>query len=531
MTKALLKKQMMEVFAWIYQDKKTGKNRSKKGLITFSLLYILVLGFLGSIFYIVADSLCVPLLNQNLGWLYFALMGIVSAALGVFASIFNTFTTLYKAKDNDLLLAMPIPVREVLLVRLSGVYILGLMYELLVMIPTLIVYFLNANVGFTGAVFSLIIPPVLSVLVLTLSCVLGWIVACISSRLKNQKILTVIVSLAFIGVYYYFCGNASTILQKILTDPDGLGEKIKGIIYPLYHMGLAAEGNAISMLIFSAIIFSIFGVVYLVLHLSFLKLATSNRGAAKVKYVEKKTNAVSPERALLYKEFRRFLGSHNYMLNCGLGIVFMILASVLMIIKRDVIKEVAFGMFAGYEDILAMVAAAAICLTTTMNDMSAPSVSLEGKNIWIAQSLPISGWQALSAKLKMHLILTLIPAAVMTACVEWLLKPNTLFAILIPLIVILFILLMAVLGLVCNLKMPNLSWTSEVVPIKQSACVMLVLFGGWGIILALCVVYYLLMRWITPAIFLTGVSFLLLILDFVLLGWLKKRGGLIFESL
>ena len=36
-----------------------------------------------------------------------------------------------------------------------------------------------------------------------------------------------------------------------------------------------------------------------------------------------------------------------------------------------------------------------------------------------------------------------------------------------------YALLMALLGLFLGLKMPNLSWTNEVVPIKQSACVAL----------------------------------------------------------
>ena len=35
MTKTLIKKQMLEVFSWLYQNKKTGKNRDKKGIIIY----------------------------------------------------------------------------------------------------------------------------------------------------------------------------------------------------------------------------------------------------------------------------------------------------------------------------------------------------------------------------------------------------------------------------------------------------------------------------------------------------------------
>lgn len=45
-----------------------------------------------------------------------------------------------------------------------------------------------------------------------------------------------------------------------------------------------------------------------------------------------------------------------------------------------------------------------------MNDMAAPSISLEGKNLWLLQSLPVKPWQALRAKLSVQLLLTSIPA-------------------------------------------------------------------------------------------------------------------------
>lgn len=106
MTKALFKKQMMEVFSWVYQDKKAGKNRSARGIAGYVLLYLVIFGFLGGVFYIVADMLCEPLVTVDLGWLYFAIMGLIALFMGVFGSVFNTYASLYQAKDNDLLLSM-----------------------------------------------------------------------------------------------------------------------------------------------------------------------------------------------------------------------------------------------------------------------------------------------------------------------------------------------------------------------------------------------------------------------------------------
>ena len=126
-------------------------------------------------------------------------MGLIALFMGVFGSVFNTYASLYQAKDNDLLLSMPIPSGKILLVRLSGVYAIGLMYEVIVMIPTLVVWFMTVPGNAAGVICSLLIPLVLSVVVLVLSAVLGWVVALISGRLKHKNIVVVILSLVFIA--------------------------------------------------------------------------------------------------------------------------------------------------------------------------------------------------------------------------------------------------------------------------------------------------------------------------------------------
>ena len=59
-------------------------------------------------------------------------------------------------------------------------------------------------------------------------------------------------------------------------------------------------------------------------------------------------------------------------------------------------------------------AVAIICMMISMNQISAPSISLEGKNIWILQSLPIDTKEILNAKLNLHTALN-APVAALTA--------------------------------------------------------------------------------------------------------------------
>lgn len=530
MTKALFKKQMMDVFSWVYQSKKTGKNRSVRGILSYAVLYLFIFVSLGVAFYRVARMLCAPLTAAGLGWLFFAIMGLISVALGVFGSVFSTYSSLYRAKDNDLLLSMPIPSSKILIIRLSGVYATGLLYELIVMVPTIIVFFIDGAAGLPGGIFALLIPFILSVFVLTLSCVLGWVVALVAGRLKSKSLVTVLLSLIFIAAYYYVYMRAYSLLQGILAAPEALGSRVKSVLYPFYHMGLAAEGSVLSMLIFTAIMAVLFGLVYLVLSRSFLRLATANRGAARTKYREKAVRASGTGSALLRKELRRFLSSPAYMLNCGLGAVAMVIAAAFLLIRRGAAAEFVSQIF-GNGDFTVLIAAAALCMLCSMNDLTAPSVSLEGKNLWLTQVLPVSAWQVLKAKLKLHLLLTLIPALLLAACVDAVLRPSPAHALLLLAVTALFILLMALVGLTLGLKMPNLSWTNELVPIKQSLSVMLSLFGGWALVLALGGFYFAVCRLVSPLAYLVCVCVLLAAGSAALLLWLKSRGSKIFDVL
>ena len=91
--------------------------------------------------------------------------------------------------------------------------------------------------------------------------------------------------------------------------------------------------------------------------------------------------------------------------------------------------------------------------------------------------------------------------------------------------------LMAELGLTVNLLIPNLNWTNEIVPIKQSMSVMVTLFGGWLLVIALGGLYYLLRHALSPVLYLLCVAAALLLACVGLLAWLKRKGSRIFERL
>ena len=217
MLKILVKKQLTEIFRSYFYNPKTNKARSKGAVAGYIILFAVVMvGLLGGMFTMMSLGLCGPLVSAGMGWLYFALMSLLAVLLGAFGSVFNTYSGLYLAKDNDLLLSMPIPVNTLMASRLLSVYLMGLMYSGVVILPAVIVYWVVAPVTAGVILGGVLLLALLSVFVLTLSCALGWVVAKISLKLKNKSFITMLVSLVFIGVYYFFVFRAQTFIEELV---------------------------------------------------------------------------------------------------------------------------------------------------------------------------------------------------------------------------------------------------------------------------------------------------------------------------
>ena len=185
----------------------------------------------------------------------------------------------------------------------------------------------------------------------------------------------------------------------------------------------------------------------------------------------------------------------------------------------------------GADSALAALAISVACLLASMNDMAAPSVSLEGKSLWVLQSLPVSAWEVLKAKLKMQLVFTGIPMLVFLACALPVLGLSPVLSLLAAAGSLLSVLLLALFGLTMGLKMPNLHWTSEITPVKQGGSVALALLGGWAYVLLPGGAAMTLGRNLHPAVIPAVFCLLTAVLCALLYVWLKNRGAKVFAAL
>ncbi len=537
MFKALLKKQFLEVNQSFFINKKTNEKKKKGATIRSIILFVVLMVFVGAMFYILSGSLSSLLLTETSGttdWFFFAIEGILSIILGVFGSVFNTMSMLYKAKDNELLLSMPIPPLYILISRMIMVYAMSLLYTAPIWVAAMIRYQNSRGWNIGTLLLELFLLLMLALLVTVLACVAGWVVAMISGKLRNRSIVTVLISLVCFGVYYFICFRLNTILTTIAAQSEEIGGKIKLWAYPIYELGQGAAGKVSAAFIFAAITIVLFAICCFVLSRSFIKIITQNKGLKKAVYKEKTTAQRSVKQALFRRELVHYTKSSTYMLNCTLGMVLLLAAGIVALIYRSKIQSV-LGSFIGDSpevwSFIYVVLAAVICLALSMNLVTAPSVSLEGKSIWLAQSLPVKTIDILHAKEKLHLAVNLVPALVSTLMIGIAFGVDPVFMIILLALVVAHTFFTAAFGLRLNLKHPNLNWTNEAMPIKQSMSVMVGMFGGWAICIIPAVLYYFVWAIMPAKIYVLICIVLLLIATLLIEKWLKGRGARIFEEL
>ena len=533
MLKALIKKQFHECFRTYFVNVKTGKARSKGGIIGMFVLFTVLMLFLCGAFFGMAFLLG-DLLAAGLPWLYYALMALISMFLGTFGSVFNTFSTLYMAKDNDLLLSMPIPPSKILATRISLVYGLSLLYSGVVWLPAIVFGWIYGAPTVLSVIFDVLLLFLIALFVTVLTCALGWLVALVAARMKKKSFLTVIISLIFFAAYYFVCFRMSDFMQTLVTNSELVGDRMRVWGNLLYQLGKASDGNVLAMLIFTAITLALFALCFFVLSKSFTRIVTKTPTVGKTATKAVVTKGQSASSALFRRELKRFTSSATYMLNCGLGIAILPILAVVALIKRDALQEVLTALATMFPEISALVPLmmlAAVCMIIAINEISTPSISLEGKTLWILRTLPVSGRDVLEAKLKLHLLLNAIPAVIATAILGWCINADISTIVLMVAFALVYVLLTGAFGLILGLKRPNFSWTTETMPIKQSMNVLFSMLFNWAVVIVLCVGAYLLRNMISTDTYLDFAVIAVALAALLLRKWLGTKGAEVLDTL
>lgn len=530
----LVKKQFKELFGGL-SKKSDGTARKKGSKVGYVILYIVLFIIYAGMFATFCLSVCGVFHEAGMDWAYFTLTFIAAAFIGLVGSIFTAYSALYNAKDNEFLLSMPLKPSQILFARMLTIYLFSLVFELVVAIPSLVIYMIRAEFSLKILLLGLFVYFCMSLIVFALIVALGYLVARVATHIRNKSIFVTIFSLVLFGGYYYVCFNLSDIMMNLIANAVLIGKKMESNLNPFYHMGRAVTGNFLSLLIVAAMAALLFGISYVLVSRSFIKIVTTNKGGVGKVYKETAQKAGSQTKALLKRELLHLSRSPMYMLNSCMADIFMLLIGAVLIIKSGDLLEVlsqVSGIGFDLGPYLAVGIAAIMSFMISMNIYTASSISIEGKKyIWLLKSTPVPEIQIFHAKLGAHIIITLPLALICTLIASVVLGVPAGKIVLLLVFITGITILFACFGLFLNLRHPKMDWTSEIVVVKQSASVMLTMFGGMFIVILLFAPFFIFLRHVTDWIYLLGVTVIVYAGAAALYGWLRTGGVKVFRKL
>ena len=407
-----------------------------------------------------------------LPWL-FLLASVVVFAVG----LFHTGGTLFEPHGYDILGSLPLGDGVIVGSRFLCCYLEALLFCLAVFLPGLVTYALCLHPGTAVILRFVLCVPFVPLLPLSLTVFFSTLIKLTAGKMRNRSmvetVLTLLLVLAILGGEALLGEKSENLTGKELIElGSALEEAIAGV-YPLcVWFGLfCTEGSLFEL---CKPVFLSLGVTAatLLLTVRFFRPISVRMGNTTRR---KKTKAVgesrSPLRSLWWKEWKRYLASSIYVTNTAIGPLLALCGSVALLF-------VDLSTLPMEELPVAAVAPFVLCAMGCMMPPASVSISMEGRQHWITQTLPIPTSARLDAKLLMTASLQLPCLLLSAVLLCFSLRPAVTDGIFLFLLPVLFSLFTGELALTADLHLGNTEWEKEVTVVKQSASAMVGGFPG-----------------------------------------------------
>lgn len=464
MTKAflpLLKNNLRLMFGLSKDFKQRRKDITIYVALGILILPVLVIGCL--VFYYLAQNMPIENLTNIISSVMFA-----SEFMVLFFGVQSAISILFFAKDNELLMSLPVTGLDIFLSKLTTIYLLHLGLALLLQLPIILTIGIGAaikNAGFyiLGVLGSFLTPfiPLLAITIIAVP--LNYI---ISYFKRNNIIGTIAVLLIFAGVfggYYYLIFAVQKSAQTGTLDMAQLQSAIKVmsyIIYPNTYLANSMITTGLTALKNFAIFFAIiFGLATLAIALSALLYRGSARrsleSGAKSNGKVKDNEVKSVTQSLLMRDIKNSLGETSSAINYLLGFIIPPIVMVMLGLIYGGDNQLGG---AGPLNIVAV--SLAFIFGCGMNYFAIVAFSREGRQMDILKMLPVSSKTIINQKIML--------ANVYTFIIDLILLVSMFIAKVHYMIVIMIFLCVLLAGIGCNiyvlysdLKAPNFVWNTN----------------------------------------------------------------------
>ena len=504
---------------------KEGKEKKKLIFTSFMVVFISITFVLMSSIYSYGLAEVLKPMGELQLLVLFAV--IISSVIIVFTYIYKAPGVLFSAKDHELLSSLPIKSSTILSSKLIEMMIINYIFATLIMVPASIVYFISSGSNnwtfFIVMIIGLIFIPMIPVV---LASIIAMIIYYISSKFKHKNIMSIIIGLSAVMLILYASIRMNDIINYFMLNSTSIAEGFGKVYPPAQYLAEAmVDLNLVSLVKFivvSIIPFSIFIAVFSRIFSKINKILGESYRKSDYKLGQLKTS--SQLSALTKGELRLYFSIRIYVMNTIIGIIIVLGVAILSLFKgsefiTSILAVPEISTMLGTEKLSALIACGTLIITIFgigLTCTTISSISLEGTNLWIKKTLPVSEKEIFKAKIISNLILT-IPAAILSNIIFYVaLKFDVIYLMLNIIITTVFSVLSAVLGLLINVYFPKLDWSNPTVVVKQSAAVfigMVVTFAS----ITLPIVAFLLLKIENIFMFLSFMA--VIFLAIVLVAW------------
>lgn len=406
------------------------------------------------------------------------IMAIVSI-ITLATSIYKVKGILFGFKDYDLIMALPVKTSQIVISRFLLLYIVNLVITTIVILPASIAYGILAFPSPLFYILTLINMFFLPLVPMVISYFIGLGIAIVSQRFKYSNFISIILTIGLIvGILF---------LSFMVDSPEKMGDLGEAFsrsidrIYFLakwYYYGVV-EYNILYVFLFIGVSVLIFSCFTYITGKNFKKINTvMNSVYTKGNYKLSAMKQGTPLKALYKKELKRYFSSSLYVLNTAAGLVMVTIGTIA---SAFVSKEQLAALLdmPGAAEQLGGILPLGISFMVVMTYITGCSISLEGSNLWILKTSPVTEKIIFLSKIFVNLTIT-IPVIILNGIILILtLRLPLVEGILLILLPIGYSVMSSILGLIINLHFPNLKWTSETTVIKQSVTSLICIFSGF----------------------------------------------------
>ena len=474
----LTKVQLGTAFDLNITSKKKIKSGKKKGFALYVAILFFVLMLAGVSFiysYAIGTSL------KMIGKLELLpeLMMAVTCVITLMTTIYKVKGTIFGFKDYDVVMSLPVKTSDIVASRLLLLYIINIVFILMIMIPTSIAYGILKHASLLFYVASFLTVLFIPLVPMVVATIIGTIIAVVSARFRHSNVINIIMTFALLAGFMTFSFTVDD-SRQVLGEIGAAMTKQVDNLYPLakmYRMAVT-EFNFTFIILFLMISILAFVLFSWIVGFKFKTINTiMSSNYTKANYKMGKLEKTSPFMALYSKEMKRYFSSTLYVMNTGFGVVMMTMGAVAtLFMSKETLAKVLDA--PGISPYIGTAVPIFVSMCVAMTCVTACSISLEGKNLWILKESPLSAKTIFHSKIAVNLTMTL-PAILLDGIIIaiGLRLPIEEFLILLAMPTA-YAFFTAIFGLIINLKLPNLNWITEITVIKQGAAVLVATLGG-----------------------------------------------------